>query len=186
MEISTKPRIMITLKATRKSTTHTKASHFLLCSLVTHWKKTWKNLGQEGKQSMTGGILESGKQNVSPLIAIVENRPLSDCNRFCLSVSTTVCGSSVNVFHRSVIFKSLAHSQAFFSLSTYLTPSKQACKRENAEMAPSLTAVRPGLLLALAVLYTHATALALAAILEKMPGSQGSSECRQCTHHRRL
>lgn len=52
-------------------------------------------------------------------------------------------------------------------------------------MAPSLTAVRPGLLLALAVLYTHATALALAAILKKMPGSQGSQECRHClySHH---
>lgn len=49
-------------------------------------------------------------------------------------------------------------------------------------MAPSLTAVRPGLLLALAVLYTHATALALAAILKKMPGSQGSPECRHCLH----
>lgn len=54
-------------------------------------------------------------------------------------------------------------------------------------MAPSLTAVRPGLLLALAVLYTHATALALAAILKKMPGSQGSPERRHCLHlHRRL
>lgn len=138
---------------------------------------------------MTREILESGKTECFPLIATVENRPLSDCNRFCLSVSTTVCGSSVNVFHHSVIFKSLAahsqapcHSSAFFSPSTYLTPSKQACKRENAEMAPSLTAVGPGLLLALAVLYTHATALALAAILKKMPGSQGSPECRQCLH----
>lgn len=52
-------------------------------------------------------------------------------------------------------------------------------------MAPSITAVRPGLLLALAVLYTHATALALAAILKKMPGSQGRprSAATACIYH---
>lgn len=43
-------------------------------------------------------ILESGKTKCFSVIATVENRPLSDCNRSCLSVSTTRGGSSMNGF----------------------------------------------------------------------------------------
>lgn len=136
---------------------------------------------------MTGEILV-WKNKMFPSNCNCRVQTLSDCNSFCLSVSTTGVWLSERFFITPIKSLAAAHSQAlcrssaFFSPSTYLTPSKRACKRENAEMAPSLTAVRPGLLLALAVLYTHATALALAAILKKMPGSLVSPECRHCLH----
>lgn len=97
--------------------TSTKALHFF--SLLTSnpgrggGGEEPRTHGQKGKLPVTGEILESGKTKCFPLIATVENSPLSDCNRFCLSVSTTVWGSSVNVFHRSVILK--AYSCPFTS-----------------------------------------------------------------------
>lgn len=68
----------------------------------------------------------------------------------------------------------LHHSYMLFFTSTCLRPSKIRLRKCWNGAKYCIPAVQPRLLLAFAVLYTHATALALAAILKMMPGSQGS------------
>lgn len=117
MNILTQPGIRTTLKATRTSTPQAPKPYIFFSLLTSNpgggGGKEPRTHGQKGKLPVTGEILESGKTKCFPLIATVENSPLSDCNRFCLSVSTTVWGSSVNVFHHSVILK--AYSCPFTS-----------------------------------------------------------------------